>query len=797
MNTHANKSQESKSQSVANSISQKQSGGESIFQFVDNFHEAIQMRKLQEMANNSPQVQQLKNFQEKANKRPQAKQAAQLQVISDNYSARQQHLIQKKDNQTGLPENLKSGIENLSGYSMDDVKVHCNSPEPSQLQAHAFAQGTNIHLGTDQEKHLPHEAWHVVQQTQGRVKPTMQAKGVAINGDAGLEHEADVKSAKAMQMRRSKKDAFEFPFHTGTEPQDHLSQLKMLAQQSPDGQHLRQIRGLANGQPIQQTGNRNGQVVQRLITRDQWRRQTPWRAFKHRRAVARIDAPLHTYNNAQTINNLNALITEIRTYISGKEFTDPNNPRLTPARNLLTAALAERGNLLRPAYDIAHVGHGIHGPEFTSISQLPFVTSDAEMHTLATNAWGNQQLIAIGGVVGSHYSLANFQALLAGFPAFFQNNAGLVTNQAVPFIQALASLNVADTVQVWGHLFQGNPTRPRQIVQALAHDGMSAPQIRDFVGRMNGAGLNGNQIFTFVSEKRGHLNLGGVGSADARAVTEPGGLKVLSGPEIAEHFDEATAGHHDPSTHYPTGQDFRGSTISALWDDCNVNYKGKITYPGETSSQKRRRQKLALGEIISRQAAQRAIIQAIFGYKEGSQPRPFVSVANEDAYLAPNAHNVSRHTLGGAQMPNLDAVATRALTKVPGCGEVASIFSSVGSANSALSTLVNPYMTTNWRTIRERLTRGQNPVEAEDRGSVNGYSYRKSNPPHATAHAGPLGARPLRSDAPLDVNPVATGVVNPAWTYRVRLIGTRAVFRPSANGHGWGILTAYPITRYP
>ena len=41
------------------------------------------------------------------------------------------------------------------------------------------------------EQHLAHEAWHVVQQKQGRVKPTLQMKGVAINDDGGLEREAD------------------------------------------------------------------------------------------------------------------------------------------------------------------------------------------------------------------------------------------------------------------------------------------------------------------------------------------------------------------------------------------------------------------------------------------------------------------------------------------------------------------------------------------------------------------------------------------------------------------------------
>lgn len=103
-----------------------------------------------------------------------------------------------KPNNTGLPDNLKSGIENLSGYSMDDVKVHFNSDKPAQLNAHAYAQGTDIHVAPGQEQHLPHEAWHVVQQKQGRVQATMQMKaGVPVNDDKGLENEADVMGAKS------------------------------------------------------------------------------------------------------------------------------------------------------------------------------------------------------------------------------------------------------------------------------------------------------------------------------------------------------------------------------------------------------------------------------------------------------------------------------------------------------------------------------------------------------------------------------------------------------------------------
>ncbi|HEY0404806.1 MAG TPA: DUF4157 domain-containing protein [Pyrinomonadaceae bacterium] len=111
--------------------------------------------------------------------------------------------VQQKENKTGLPDNLKTGVEQLSGLSVDDVKAHYNSPEPAQLQALAYTQGTDIHVGPGQEQHLAHEAWHVAQQKQGRVKPTMQAKGVAINDDAGLEREADAMGAKALEMKQS------------------------------------------------------------------------------------------------------------------------------------------------------------------------------------------------------------------------------------------------------------------------------------------------------------------------------------------------------------------------------------------------------------------------------------------------------------------------------------------------------------------------------------------------------------------------------------------------------------------
>jgi Domain of unknown function (DUF4157) len=102
----------------------------------------------------------------------------------------------------GLPAPLQSGIQSLSGMDVSDVRVHRSSPKPAQIDALAYAQGNNIYLGAGQERHLPHEAWHVVQQRQGRVNATMQFNGTAINDSPGLEREADVMGGKAEHAGR-------------------------------------------------------------------------------------------------------------------------------------------------------------------------------------------------------------------------------------------------------------------------------------------------------------------------------------------------------------------------------------------------------------------------------------------------------------------------------------------------------------------------------------------------------------------------------------------------------------------
>ena len=99
-----------------------------------------------------------------------------------------------------LPHHLRNGMERLSGMDLGDVRVHHGSSRPAQLNALAFAQGNDIHLAPGQSQHLPHEAWHVVQQRQGRVAPTVQIAGQAVNDDVHLEREADVMGSRAAEL---------------------------------------------------------------------------------------------------------------------------------------------------------------------------------------------------------------------------------------------------------------------------------------------------------------------------------------------------------------------------------------------------------------------------------------------------------------------------------------------------------------------------------------------------------------------------------------------------------------------
>ena len=56
MNTNADRKKENKSKFEANDVSQMQTSSEPSFELIDTRPEAVAQMKLQEMANNSPQV---------------------------------------------------------------------------------------------------------------------------------------------------------------------------------------------------------------------------------------------------------------------------------------------------------------------------------------------------------------------------------------------------------------------------------------------------------------------------------------------------------------------------------------------------------------------------------------------------------------------------------------------------------------------------------------------------------------------------------------------------------------------
>jgi hypothetical protein len=188
--TPAKKSQESSSAGEAD--------------FLDSRSSTFQLKKFQEAAQESGRGSGLNQLQTKSSNHTGTSRIAQLQRMSDERNSEQSAFIQKNENKTGIPDGLKSGMESVSGISLNDVTVHRNSDKPAQLQAHAYAQGTNIHLGPGQEKHLPHEAWHVVQQKQGRVQATTQGNGnVPINDNPSLEREATQMGQKALKESSS------------------------------------------------------------------------------------------------------------------------------------------------------------------------------------------------------------------------------------------------------------------------------------------------------------------------------------------------------------------------------------------------------------------------------------------------------------------------------------------------------------------------------------------------------------------------------------------------------------------
>ncbi len=82
------------------------------------------------------------------------------------------------------------GMDVADHQPIQAASEHGQEYQPLESATWPTGEGT-IQRQAGQERHLPHEAWHVVQQKQGRVKPTIQAQGISLNNNEGLEREAD------------------------------------------------------------------------------------------------------------------------------------------------------------------------------------------------------------------------------------------------------------------------------------------------------------------------------------------------------------------------------------------------------------------------------------------------------------------------------------------------------------------------------------------------------------------------------------------------------------------------------
>lgn len=95
-------------------------------------------------------------------------------------------------NHTGIPTQLKERVEQSTGMSLNDVRVHYNSILPAKLDALAYTKGNQVEISPGQERHLPHELGHVIQQKLGVVRANaVHSSGTLMNVDETLERQAD------------------------------------------------------------------------------------------------------------------------------------------------------------------------------------------------------------------------------------------------------------------------------------------------------------------------------------------------------------------------------------------------------------------------------------------------------------------------------------------------------------------------------------------------------------------------------------------------------------------------------
>jgi hypothetical protein len=131
-----------------------------------------------------------------------------IQTIQRKKAEEEKALQKKSETGNKMTPEVQSKMESAFGADFSNVNIHQGSNATS-VGAIAYTQGNDIHFANGQynptqqkgQELLGHELAHVVQQREGRVQATTQAKGLPVNDDEKLEKEADAMGMKAAQFK--------------------------------------------------------------------------------------------------------------------------------------------------------------------------------------------------------------------------------------------------------------------------------------------------------------------------------------------------------------------------------------------------------------------------------------------------------------------------------------------------------------------------------------------------------------------------------------------------------------------
>lgn len=319
--------------------------------------------------------------------------------------------------------------------------------------------------------------------------------------------------------------------------------------------------------------------------------------------------------------------------------------------------------------------------------------------------------------------------------------SGFTIPQIRRLMTALAALTGEQMVQVGTWLRPLSAASILKLVGVFVADGTSAANIHATFQVMNAARLNGARIREKVEYLRGYI--AAPGGARNAEVTEVGGTKILTGPEIHAHVLNALSGQNPRNKvgnlkKYPKGEDPTTRNVDNLWGDVNPATRGD-----ETAEEGVRRQKLALAELCKFNGYDRAILQQIARVGFGAAPRAIDTPSIEDARDPANeAHVNDKHTIGGGGTVNTYYNLAGRACFSPSAGGQASAFRSPDDAKAAIQATLDAYVARpgNWCYLRSRLVRGGAIAIDEPVGAARGVWLR------TTGGGGPNGLYDLNSD---------------------------------------------------